>query len=63
MGWASGSSLAEDVWNIVRSYIPETDRKKIVMELVDRFEDDDCDTLQEVEEFVHYFPEHFEEDE
>jgi hypothetical protein len=47
MGWASGSSLADDIWRYFRSYIPEALRQKAARRLVDLFEKYDCDTMDE----------------
>ena len=47
MGWASGSQLAEDVWDIVRPVVPQKNRKELAIEIVRLFEDHDCDTLDE----------------
>lgn len=43
MGWASGSYLAEDVWKIVKPYIPDTDKKKAARKILDLFEHADAD--------------------
>ncbi len=50
MGWGSGSYLAEAVWNLIKKEIPKEKRKKIASKLIDLFEDEDCDTLQECED-------------
>ena len=47
MGWASGSSLADDIWEVVKFHIPANKRKKVAKELIKMFEDRDCDTMQE----------------
>lgn len=47
MGWASGSGIAEDVWEAVKKYIPKEDLKKVAGRLIDIFEAEDCDTMQE----------------
>lgn len=49
MGWSAGSELAQDVWDLVRPYIPEAKRKEIAKSICDRFGDHDCDTLEEAE--------------
>jgi len=49
MGWASGSELLSEVWEITRPYIPKEKRVGIMLKLMDKFEDHDCDTLDEVE--------------
>lgn len=50
MGWASGLELAEQVWDTVREYIPEGDRKVVANKLIGHFEDMDCDTIDEAEQ-------------
>ena len=48
MGWASGSELADEVWNIFEKFMPnEKVAKKTAQKLVDAFEDQDCDTMYE----------------
>ena len=43
MGWASGSYLAQDLWNIVREHIRESNRKKIARKFYGLFCDEDAD--------------------
>lgn len=52
MGWASGSELAEEIWDIVRPYIPNGDqgRKLIARDIIEAFENHDCDTMDECEQ-------------
>jgi len=50
MGWASGSELAESVWSLVRDHIPQRRRKEVALDLIDLFENMDCDTIEECEE-------------
>jgi hypothetical protein len=47
MGWASGSELAENLWDLVREFVPEDRRKKIAKKFIDEFESMDCDTICE----------------
>ena len=49
MGWASGSEIADEVWNAVRKYVPESDRKDVATRVVRIFEERDCDTMEEAE--------------
>jgi len=49
MGWASGSSLAENLWDLVREHIPEKKRTKVAQAFIDEFESMDCDTIMECE--------------
>lgn len=52
MGWASGSGLAAETWELVREYIPEDKRKEVASKFIDEFEDMDCDTIYECEQLV-----------
>lgn len=52
MGWASGSAIAESVWDSVRKYIPKAKRQKVAREIVDVFESEDCDTMYEAERLM-----------
>lgn len=47
MGWGSGSELAENVWRTVRNFIPTKRRKEIASRIIDLFENEDCDTMDE----------------
>jgi hypothetical protein len=49
MGWSSGAELAEEVWGIVRGYVPKAKRKGIAIQIIDAFEDHDCDTMNDAE--------------
>jgi hypothetical protein len=50
MGWASGSMLAEDVWEIVRPHVACGQRRKVARKIWEAFESMDCDTLDEAEQ-------------
>lgn len=52
MGWASGSAIAEAVWDIVSPFIPVKHHEKVAKELVTLFENEDCDTMYEAEELM-----------
>lgn len=52
MGWAGGSVVAGDVWALVRRYVPEKSRRRVAKRLVDIFEDQDCDTMDEAERLM-----------
>ena len=43
MGWAAGSVIANDVWQIVRNYIPEHERKDVAEKIIRIFKDEDAD--------------------
>jgi hypothetical protein len=47
MGWCSGSYLADDIYNIVRKYIPKNKRKEIANKIYDMFCDQDADSWKE----------------
>ncbi len=50
MGWASGSEIADRIWDTVKEHIPESEKKSIALEIIKIFEDEDCDTIYECEE-------------
>ena len=50
MGWAGGSILAEEIWKVVSKEIPKKAHKKIARKLIDLFESEDCDTIDEAED-------------
>lgn len=43
MGWAAGSSLGKDIYEKIREYIPEKDRKQIATFIYDYVCDQDAD--------------------
>lgn len=47
MGWASGSSLFADVITAIKDHIPSKEKEGVYTALIDAFEDEDCDTLDE----------------
>lgn len=47
MGWASGSSLMNDVIQAIRGHVPPGPRREIYGKLIDSFEDMDWDTQSE----------------
>lgn len=49
MGWARGSDLAGDAWDLVRDYIPKDKLKDVANDFIELFEMMDCDTIQEAE--------------
>ena len=51
MGWASGSSLLDEVAKIVMPHVLDDESKRRVAgELIDAFESEDCDTINECEQ-------------
>lgn len=64
MGWSSGASLVEDIWNVIKKDITKKKKAKIARKIGDLFEEYDCDNLREAEEFYELaYPERIEEDE
>lgn len=53
MGWASGSSLAAEVWAIVEPFIDIECKQQVACEIIEAFEREDCDTLMEAEDLWH----------
>ena len=50
MGWASGSSLMDEIIDAaVEVGIDDVTRKEFYEKIIEAFEDQDCDTLQECE--------------
>lgn len=52
MGWASGSRMAADIWALFRPHVPVKARKHVAKKLVDIFEGEDCDTMDECERLM-----------
>lgn len=50
MGWASGSKLLEDVAKIVMPRLGKNDRSIVAKKLIEAFQSEDCDTINEVEQ-------------
>lgn len=49
MGWARGSDIADRVWELVRPYIAEVNRKKVANKVIAVFEANDCDNIDDAE--------------
>jgi len=49
MGWAGGARLAEEVWDIVRGFIPKEKRTETAIRIIEAFRDEDWDTVDEAE--------------
>lgn len=43
MGWASGSYLAQDLYDEIRKLIPHKNRQKVAEKIIDAFERHDAD--------------------
>lgn len=52
MGWASGSTVGDQIWNNIRGFIPEGNRAEAAKIVIDALEDQDCDTIDECELLV-----------
>jgi hypothetical protein len=52
MGWSRGSEIAAEVWDLVKEFVPTKKRKSIAKQIVDLFEDNDCDTMYEAEDLM-----------
>lgn len=39
--------MAEKIWGMFRRYVPATSRKRVAKRLVNIFENEDCDTMDE----------------
>lgn len=44
--------MATKIWSLVREFVPARKRKRIAKELVDIFEQQDCDTMYEAEQLM-----------
>lgn len=49
MGWSGGSELARQIWREVRKYVPPCDRESVAKYIIELFESQDCDTIDEAE--------------
>lgn len=47
MGWATGSYIAEEVWGIVREFIPIRKRKVVARDIIEVFENEDADDFSD----------------
>ena len=52
MGWASGSHILDAVADTVLDYIPKKHRKYVAEVLIEIFQEEDCDTIDECENEV-----------
>jgi hypothetical protein len=52
MGWCGGVSIAESVCSLVREHIPTEERQKIASKIVEIFEDEDADTMDEADQLM-----------
>ena len=47
MGWCSGGSLADSLWQDIKNLIPKENHRKVAQAFIKRFEDEDCDVMEE----------------
>lgn len=52
MGFATGASIAQDLWDEIEDFIPPICRQEVAQAFVDVFEDYDCDTMEETDVFA-----------
>jgi hypothetical protein len=56
MGWASGSYLAEDIWQSVKNHLPEEKKKEIAQKIYNIFCDQDADDWCDQDLYITLFP-------
>jgi hypothetical protein len=49
MGWSSGSELAQNIYNDMKVWLDKRQCVELKKSLIDRMEEMDCDTMDEVE--------------
>lgn len=52
MGWASGSMLAENLWEEIKKYLPKKHYKVVARKIIEEMESHDCDTIDECDDLV-----------
>lgn len=52
MGWASGSTVGDSIWSGIRDLIPEENRQEAARVIIEALEEQDCDTIYELELLV-----------
>ena len=53
MGWASGSIIAEELWDAIRESLPAgIVRRAFAQKFIDVFRNYDCDTIEEAENLM-----------
>ena len=56
MGWASGHIMADEIWRDIKKYIPKKKQQEVAIKIIEVFNDNDCDTMQESELYLIAFP-------
>lgn len=54
MGWASGSDIAQEVWDAAKDYLSPINKKNFARDLIAIFVAHDCDTISECDEIIKY---------
>ena len=50
MGWSRGAELAQDIWEILEPSLgPDANQTRLALEVIDAFEQYDCDSMYECE--------------
>lgn len=68
MGWSNGSQLLDEVFEVIKHYTNKTDREIIASQLIEIFENYDCDTIHESDHseilraYRALYPEYFEDE-
>lgn len=52
MGWSGGTEVGESIWNNIRGFIAEGNRKEAARIVINALESQDCDTIYECELLV-----------
>ena len=47
MGWGAGSEVADEVWKLVKKFIPKEQKQKIAKKIINIMENQDCDTMDD----------------
>lgn len=49
MGWCSGSEIAQELWEEIKDELTAKQKKIIKAKIIKVFENNDCDTMEEIE--------------
>lgn len=61
MGWSSGSTLLSDIIETLKAHVDDEVRRIIYPDIVEAFEECDCDTIDECEGIDPVFDEYLKE--
>lgn len=56
MGWASGSTVANSIWERIEKHLTDEQKPMIAEAIVDALTDQDWDTLDESMEMIEHIP-------